>query len=294
LNKKGEKMKFLLKTLVLGFLVFAFYACEHDKKPVALEPMDQKLPKADSLVDQFSYVQGYEFGFYQSFDSIVLNFDYFMQGYWDAFNKKDAMFNQDSIEFIKQSWMQKIQELRDAKLEVTRKKMEEVGKVVLERDQKFMFDIRQKEGMITRPSGLVYKIIQQGKGPVPTNEDFVKMHFIQKLTDGKVIDSTYKGNAFNLPVQAVYAGWNEALRMMPVGSIWELYIPPHLAFRDVGFGDFIPPHSAIILRIELISILEGEELQRAVQEYMQLTNPGGGGPGGPGGRPGGPPQGGRR
>lgn len=157
-----------------------------------------------------------------------------------------------------------------------------------------MFDIRQKEGMITRPSGLVYKIIQQGKGPVPTNEDFVKMHFIQKLTDGKVIDSTYKGNAFNLPVQAVYAGWNEALRMMPVGSIWELYIPPHLAFRDVGFGDFIPPHSAIILRIELISILEGEELQRAVQEYMQLTNPGGGGPGGPGGRPGGPPQGGRR
>lgn len=124
-------MKFLLKTLVLGFLVFAFYACEHDKKPVALEPMDQKLPKADSLVDQFSYVQGYEFGFYQSFDSIVLNFDYFMQGYWDAFNKKDAMFNQDSIEFIKQSWMQKIQELRDAKLEVTRKKWKKLVKLFL-------------------------------------------------------------------------------------------------------------------------------------------------------------------
>ncbi|MCO5251616.1 MAG: FKBP-type peptidyl-prolyl cis-trans isomerase [Candidatus Kapabacteria bacterium] len=266
-------MKFLMKTLVFGFFMFAVYACgEQNERPQATEPKDLNLPKPDSLVDQFSYVQGYEFGFFQSFDSVVLNFDYFMQGYWDAFNKKDAMFNQDSLEFIKQSWMQRIQEQRDAKLEVTRKKMEEVGKEVLERDQKFMMDIRQKEGMITRPSGLVYKIIQQGKGPVPTNDDFIKMHFVQKLTDGKIIDSTYKGNPFDLPVQAVYPGWNEALRMMPVGSIWELYVPPHLAFRDMGLGDIIPPHSAIILRIELISILEGEELQKAVHHFMQIIS----------------------
>ncbi|PKL86256.1 MAG: hypothetical protein CVV22_03605 [Ignavibacteriae bacterium HGW-Ignavibacteriae-1] len=289
-------MKFLLKTLVFGFLMFAIYACgEQNDKPRATKPEDLKLPKPDSLVDQFSYIQGYEFGFYQGMDSIDLNFDYFMQGYWDAFNKKDAMFSQDSLEFIKQSWMQRIQEQRDAKLEVTRKRMEEIGKAILERDQKFVHEARQKEGNIVRPSGLIYRIIKQGSGKVPVNEDFVRMHTVAKLTDGTVFDSTGQ-TPHELPAGAVFAGWNEALLMMPVGSTWEVIIPPHLAYRDIGFGDKIPPHAAIILEIELLDILEGEELEKAAYNFMMMTNPAGqpGAPGQPGGGPGGPPPGGRR
>lgn len=281
-------MNLFFRTLLIVFTSISIAACNESEKPEATEPMDQKLPRAEELVDQFSYIQGYEFGFHQMLDSISLNFDYFMQGYWDAFNKRDAMFKQDSMRLIRENWMGMLQVTRDEKLAETRKKMEEVGKQVLERDQQFVHEARQKEGNKVRPSGLIYKIIKQGTGKVPQKTDFVRMHIVAKLTDGTVFDSTYGSKPHELPVEVVFAGWNEALMMMPEGSIWEVIIPPHLAYRDVGFGDIIPPHAALIMQIELLSILQGPELEQAARNFMMMTNPGAAGPGG---GPGGPPPG---
>ncbi len=273
----------LLSLIILAVSIFLI-ACNESKDslvPIKLE--DRKMDAPKELIDRFSYMNGYEFGFYQKFDSVVINFDYFMQGYFDAFSGKDAMLDANELELVKQEWMEFLQNKRDKKLAETQEKMRKLGEQIIERDQKFVAEMRQKPGYTVQPSGLIYKIIEQGGGKIPTNDDFVRMHVVVKLTDGTIIDSTYGGRPHEIPVQVVYPGWNEALRMMPEGSIWELIVPPHLGFRELGFGDKIPPHAALQLKVELIKILEGEELETAIRNFMMMTNPGPGGPGGPGG-----------
>jgi len=267
-------MKITSKILlsVVAFLIFS--ACNESKsKPESTSPQNKNLPTPEALVDRFSYMMGYEIGFNQSLDSIVLNFDYFMQGYWEAFNKKDAMLSPEEMQNTKDEWTNMLFEIRDAKLAETRKKMEKVGEGIKERDQKFIHDMRQKEGYIVRPSGLIYKIIDQGTGKVPDQQSFVRMNIIAKLVDGTEFDNTYKSKPRELPVEALFAGWQEALTMMPEGSKWEVIVPPHLAYRDVGFGEMIPPHSAVILELQLLKVLEGEELEAAVQEFMMMMDP---------------------
>lgn len=267
-------MKILAKLSLFVMVFMLLIACSESKNsPESASPKDKNLPMPEKLVDKFSYMMGYEIGFNQRLDSIVLNWDYFMQGYWEAFNKMDAKLSPEEMQEVKDEWMNMLFELRDKKLAETKKKMEIVGEEIKERDLQFVHDMRQKEGYITRPSGLVYKIIDQGTGKVPKQQDFVRMNVIAKLVDGKLIDNTYESQPRELPVEAVFAGWQEALMMMPEGSKWEVIVPPHLAYRDAGFGDLIPPHSAVILELQLLKVLEGEELEAARKNFIMMMDP---------------------
>ena len=113
----------------------------------------------------------------------------------------------------------------------------------------------KKEGMHTTPSGLQYKVLVEGKGPMPKESDKVKVKYEGRLIDGTVFDSSYKRdpqtNTFRC--NEVIKGWTEALTMMPVGSKWEVCIPENLAYGGRQAGQ-IKPYSTLIFTVELVGI----------------------------------------
>ena len=120
--------------------------------------------------------------------------------------------------------------------------------------EKFLAANKSKAGVKTLPSGVQYKVIKEGNGALPKDTSMVKVNYEGKTIDGKVFDSSFKrGTPVDLRANQVIKGWTEALVHMPVGSVWEVYIPQELAYGDREQGQ-IKPFSALIFKIELISI----------------------------------------
>ena len=138
-------------------------------------------------------------------------------------------------------------------------KQQQNNEVRIERMSKpgrdFLAENKQKEGVITTPSGLQYKVLVKGEGAVPQASDKVKVNYEGRLIDGTVFDASSKHGDEPATFQAnqVIRGWTEALTMMPVGSKWQLYIPQELAYGDRQAGN-IPPYSTLIFDVELVSI----------------------------------------
>ena len=120
----------------------------------------------------------------------------------------------------------------------------------------FLAANKTKEGVVTLPSGLQYKIITAGTGPKPTADDTVLCHYRGTLVDNTEFDSSYKRKEpLKIPVGGVIKGWTEAIQLMPVGSKWQLFIPSELAYGERGApGSPIGPNSTLIFEVELISI----------------------------------------
>ncbi len=119
----------------------------------------------------------------------------------------------------------------------------------------FLASNKTKEGVVTLPSGLEYKIVKEGTGPKPTATDTVECNYRGTLIDGKEFDSSAKhGGPATFRVDQVIPGWTEALKLMPVGSKWQLFVPANLAYGESGAGADIPPNSTLIFDVELVSI----------------------------------------
>ena len=122
--------------------------------------------------------------------------------------------------------------------------------------EKFLAANKKKPGVVTLPSGVQYKVIKEGNGPMPKDTSMVKVQYEGKTIDGNVFDSSYKrGEPVSLRANQVIKGWTEALVHMPVGSVWEVYIPQQLAYGEREQGQ-IKPFSVLIFKIELVSLGE--------------------------------------
>jgi FKBP-type peptidyl-prolyl cis-trans isomerase FklB len=121
----------------------------------------------------------------------------------------------------------------------------------------FLAANKAKEGVKTTADGLQYKVLTEGNGPKPTANDTVTVNYRGTLLNGKEFDSSYKrGQPASFPVGGVIKGWTEALQLMPVGSKYQLFIPPDLAYGDRGAGGDIGPGETLIFEVELLSIGE--------------------------------------
>ena len=150
------------------------------------------------------------------------------------------------------------------KQEEIRKQQEEIAKAQGEVNKKqgaaFLAENKTKEGVVTLPSGLQYKILQPGTGPKPTTTDTVVCNYRGTLIGGKEFDSSYKrGQPATFPLGQVIKGWTEALQLMPVGSKWQLFLPPELAYGERSTGPDITPYSTLIFEVELVSIKPPEK-----------------------------------
>lgn len=129
-----------------------------------------------------------------------------------------------------------------------------LDKMTKKEGEDFLAKMEKEEGVLKTESGLLYKVIKEGTGNIPTFTDTVVFHYEGKLIDGKIFDSSLKRNQpMTYPVNRLIPGWIEALQLMKEGSQYKLYIPSDLGYGPRG-AQGIPPHSALEFDIELLSI----------------------------------------
>jgi len=126
----------------------------------------------------------------------------------------------------------------------------------LEKSKTFMAANATKEGVITLPSGVQYKVISENvEGKLPKLTDSVHMHLRMSLTDGTVVvDTNPSGNPTEVYIKTAINGWKKTLTKMSVGSKWIVYIPPHMAYSSRG-NENVGPNEALICEIELLDII---------------------------------------
>ena len=174
-------------------------------------------------------------------DSLQMRMAY--QGLFDALMGDTTLFkSQPAEKFLNE----RVAAVHKAKEE----KAKAAGKAFLDENAK-------KEGVVVLPSGLQYKVLKQGNGPVAKADDRVKVKYEGRLIDGTVFDSTDKhgGQPATFAPSQVIKGWTEALTMMPVGSKWQLYIPQELGYGSRPSG-MIPAYSTLVFDVEVLGIEE--------------------------------------
>ena len=118
----------------------------------------------------------------------------------------------------------------------------------------FLAKNAKEPGVVVRESGLQYKVLKEGTGPLPTADSIVSVHYRGTLLDGSEFDSSYERNEpLTLPVGGVIPGWTEALTLMKEGSKWQLYIPAALAYGEAGAPPAIGPNATLLFEVELLS-----------------------------------------
>jgi len=137
-----------------------------------------------------------------------------------------------------------------------RKKAKQAGQNKLDGDA-FMQANKAKEGVKVLDNGIQYRVQNQGKGPMPKADDTVKVHYVGRLLDGQIFDSSrQRGKAAEFNLGGVIKGWTQTLTQMPTGSRWLVWIPPELAYGDRGAGGKIGPNMTLEFDIELLEVLK--------------------------------------
>ena len=170
----------------------------------------------------------------------------FLAGFVSGTTGKKGLMTMDQAAQVAQL---KMQQIKTRSMEKVYGKNREAG-------EKFLAENAKKPGVKTLPSGVQYKVIKEGSGAVPADTSKVKVHYEGRLIDGKVFESSYKnGRPIDMQCNQAIKGWTEALVHMPVGSVWEVYIPQQLAYGEREAGE-IKPFSALVFKIELIEIVK--------------------------------------
>jgi FKBP-type peptidyl-prolyl cis-trans isomerase FklB len=197
--------------------------------------------------DSISYMIGMDVGRNLKAQSIDVNADALAQGIKDIVADRAKLTDEEA-----QQLAQTLQHNMMAKQEESMKAVQERNK---KEGETFLAENKKKEGVVTLPSGLQYKIIKEGTGKKPKENETVTVHYRGTLVDGTEFDSSHKrGQPATFQVNGVIQGWVEALQLMPAGSTWELYIPPDLAYGERGAGQLIGPGQTLIFEVELISV----------------------------------------
>ncbi|MEK6754903.1 MAG: FKBP-type peptidyl-prolyl cis-trans isomerase [Bacteroidota bacterium] len=198
--------------------------------------------------DKVSYSIGLSIGknFKQQLVEVDLNL--LIRGIKDGLTDSKALLSDNEVREV----MTTFQKEQTAKMSENAKKVGEKNK---REGDVFLAENKKKPGVKTLPSGLQYKILKEGTGKNPRATDSVTTHYRGTLLNGKEFDSSYgRGEPTTFPVNRVIPGWTEALQLMKVGSKWQLFVPPQLAYGENGAGPNIGPNATLIFEVELIGI----------------------------------------
>ncbi len=203
--------------------------------------------KLTTQKDKLSYAIGMNMGQGMKRDSLDLDPNIVLQGFKDASAGKTLMTDEDMKVVLTN--------LRDELAKKQQAEAQRLGQINKQAGQQFFAANKAKEGVVTLPSGLQYKILKEGTGPKPAASDTVVCEYRGTLLDGTEFDSSYKrGKPADFPVDKVIKGWTEALQLMPVGSKWQLFVPSDLAYGERTVSAEIGPNSTLIFEVDLLSI----------------------------------------
>jgi FKBP-type peptidyl-prolyl cis-trans isomerase FklB len=213
------------------------------RAPAKAAPLTLKTQK-----EKASYALGMNFGTGLRKQSIDIDPAILARGLRDSFSNGKTLLTEDEAKAV----------LTQLQSDV-RKRQQELAQQLGEANKKqaleFLEANKTKDGVVTLPSGLQYKVLQEGTGPKPAPTDTVVCNYRGTLLDSTEFDSSYKrGQPATFPVTGVIKGWTEVLQLMPVGSKWQLFIPSALAYGEHGAGGQIGPNATLIFEVELLSI----------------------------------------
>ena len=195
-----------------------------------------------------SYAVGLNIGKSLRRDAVDIDPATFEQGLKDGLAGGKALLTDDEMKATMTAVQADLRKRQEAE-------MAQAGEANKKEGDVFLAANKTKEGVVTLPSGLQYKILKEGTGAKPTASDTVVCNYKGTLIDGKEFDSSYKrGQPATFPVGQVIKGWTEALQIMPVGSKWQLFIPSELAYGPRGPSPDIGPNATLIFEVELLSI----------------------------------------
>lgn len=229
------KAKNLLLTLAVGAMVMG---CNSGSVNQTSAPLKTE---ADTASFYLGYLNGN--GMLQM-KMTDLNMGALVAGMNSALQKKEVKPDQQAMEMYLNNYFQKLSTLRATEN--------------LEKGKKFLAENAKKSGVDTLSDGIQYKVIKKGEGAKPQETDVVRVNYKGTLLDGTEFDSSYKrGEPAEFPLNRVIPGWTKALKEMPVGSKWEIFIPADQAYGPRGGGP-IGPNETLIFEVELLEIVNPE------------------------------------
>ena len=229
----NQMKPYLITSLALGLFVSSVLA--------------QDKPDLTNPKQKASYAIGVNIGSNLKSQDLDLDAKALAAGITDELNGKPAM-TQEDVQATLQQFQQEMMAKMQAKEKVDADKNLKAGEA-------FLAENAKKDGVKTTASGLQYKILKDGDGPMPKATDTVKVNYKGTLIDGTVFDSSYdRGEPVTFPVNGVIPGWTEALQLMKAGSKWELFIPANLAYGEHSPSPKIGPNSTLIFEVELLDI----------------------------------------
>ena len=197
--------------------------------------------------DKQSYAIGMNIGKSIHRDGVDVDPNILLRGMKDALAGGKTVLTDDEAKVVMTNLQANLRKEQAEKTQVAADANKKAGDA-------FLAENKTKDGVVTLPSGLQYKILTQGTGPKPTATDTVVCNYKGTLLDNTEFDSSYARNQpLTIPVAGVIKGWTEALQLMPVGSKWQLFIPSDLAYGPQAKGP-IGPNSTLIFEVELLSI----------------------------------------
>jgi len=232
-----------MKKLIGIFIALLMIAISCTSSEKAVET-----PQLTDYMDTVSYSVGVDIGKSFRLQEMDIDPDVMARGLNDAFSDKETALTKEEV----QSTLIKFrQEFQKKQREIAQRKAQEAAVS----EETYLAENATKEGVVSLPSGLQYKVITPGDGPSPLTTDKVKVHYKGSLADGTIFDSSYdRGQPASFNVSGVIKGWTEALLLMQIGSKWELTIPSKLGYGTRGSGGKIPPNSTLLFEVELLGI----------------------------------------
>jgi FKBP-type peptidyl-prolyl cis-trans isomerase len=198
--------------------------------------------------DKASYAIGLNLGKNLHRDSVEVDPNILLRGLRDALADRKPLLTDEEAKAAMVAIQSDLRKKQEAKMEMAGEGNKKLGEV-------FLTENKTKDGVVTLPDGLQYKILKEGTGPKPSATDSVVCNYKGTLIDGTEFDSSYKrGQPATFPVGQVIKGWTEILQLMPVGSKWQIFVPSDLGYGLRGAGGSIGPNSTLIFEIELLSI----------------------------------------
>jgi FKBP-type peptidyl-prolyl cis-trans isomerase FklB len=200
-----------------------------------------------SSKDKLSYSIGVSVGKTIQQQELDIDVNKVVVGLKDVLKKGKLAMTEDEMRQILTALQKDLMEKQIAKNKDIAEKNKKEGEA-------FLAENKKKEGVITLPSGIQYKIITASVGKKPTEADTIECNYRGTLINGTEFDSSYRtGKAATFKLSTLIPGWRDALVLMPVGSKWQIFIPAALAYGERGQGP-ITPNSTLIFEVELLAI----------------------------------------